>query len=276
MVTSFREHPALLAWYINDELPTNMLDRLTARRREVNRLDPFHPTWAVFCDFAEVPVYGPTCDLVGVDPYPVADATTRDMRRVRFGMDMTARAVGTPDGMAAWVVPQIMNWGCYNPTAKLDRAYYQAKFRDPTEDEMISMSLLCAIQGATGFVYYSFSDVSGVISASAKPDFARRWPEICHMGAAVRALAPFLLSERSGPAVTVTVEAGEVLAKAFADDAGRLRLLVAGVGPGASKATLRLASPVPLRSVYGKCTTLADGQYRFQGNDICADILASE
>ena len=275
-VTTFRAHPALLAWYINDELPTSMLDRLTARRREVNRLDPFHPTWAVFCDFAEVPVYGPTCDIVGVDPYPVADATTRDMRRVKFGMDMTTRAVGTSAGMAAWVVPQIMNWGCYDEKAKNDRAYYQTKFRDPTEYEMIAMSLLCAIQGAKGFIYYSFSDLTGVIGASAKPDFERRWPEVCRMGAAVTALAPFLLSDTEGPAVTVRVEAGEVLAKAFQDDKGRLRVLVAGIGPGESKATLTVAGAAPLRSTYGKCVAAAAGQYRFQGTDICADILASE
>ncbi len=67
-----------------------------------------------------------------------------------------------------------------------------------------------------------------------------------------------------------------MLAKAFQDDRGRLRLLVAGVGPGESRATLSVASAVPLRSTYGKCVATGGGQYRFQGTDICADILASE
>ena len=275
-VASFLEHPALLAWYINDELPTTMLDRLTARRREVNRLDPFHPTWAVFCSFGEVPFYGPTCDVVGVDPYPIRDEKSRDMKGVQFGMDMATRAVGTPEGMAVWAVPQIMNWACYDAQARKDRAYYQAKFRDPTEYEMLSMSLLCAIQGAKGFIYYSYSDLSGVINANAKPDFERRWPEVCKMAEEMVSLAPFLLSDTDGPAVRVDVEAGGVLAKGFRDEAGRIRVLVAGVGPGESRAVLTIGTQAPLKSRFGKSVAVGGGKYRFHGMDICSDILGSE
>ncbi|MBT7304609.1 MAG: hypothetical protein HN849_34080, partial [Victivallales bacterium] len=275
-IEQFRTHPALLAWYINDELPTTMLDRLTARRREVNRLDPFHPTWAVFCSFGEVPAYGSTCDIVGVDPYPIRDRKSRDMKRVRHGMEMAARAVGTPEGMAVWTVPQIMNWACYDQEAKKDRAVYEAKFRDPSEHEMLSMSLLCAIQGAKGFVYYSFSDLSGVISAIAKPDFTRRWPEVCRVAKTMTGLAPFLLSDQAGPDVAVTAEAGSVLSKVYTDAEGRIRVLVAGVGPGQSQALLTVGTQTPLRSVYGACTRQPDGRYRFRGTDICSDILTSD
>ncbi|MBT3375260.1 MAG: hypothetical protein HN742_32720 [Lentisphaerae bacterium] len=275
-VNSFRTHPALLAWYINDELPTSMLDRLTARRREVNRLDPFHPTWAVFCSFDEVPMYGPTCDVVGVDPYPIRDSKSRDMERVRHGMNMAERAVGTPEGMAVWAVPQIMNWACYDQQARKDRAYYEAKFRDPSEHEMLSMSLLCAIQGAKGFIYYSFSDLSGHISATAKPDFSRRWPEVCRMAKTMTDLAPFLLSDKDGPDVTVTAEEGSVLSKAYTDEKGRIRVLVTGIGPGPSQASLTVSTEAPLRSVYGACTRNQDGRYRFRGTDICSDILTSD
>ena len=271
-----KNHPALLAWYINDELPTTMLDRLTARRREVNRLDPFHPTWAVFCDFAEVPAYGPTCDVVGVDPYPVRDLKSRDIRSVRHSMEMCQRAVGAPAGLAVWAVPQIMNWGCYDAKAKKDRDYYNANFRDPSEHEMISMSLLCAIMGAKGFIYYSYSDLSGVISEAAKPDFDRRWPEVCRMAEVMVSLTPFLLSDSDGPEMTVTAEAGEVLAKAFMDNTGRVRVLVAGAGPGESRASINVATRMPLKSRYGKCVAMGDGRYRFQGTDICSDILESE
>jgi len=275
-IEQFRTHPALLAWYINDELPTTMLDRLTARRREVNRLDPFHPTWAVFCSFGEVPAYGSTCDIVGVDPYPIRDRKSRDMKRVRHGMEMAARAVGTPEGMAVWTVPQIMNWACYDQEAKKDRAVYEAKFRDPSEHEMLSMSLLCAIQGAKGFVYYSFSDLSGVISAIAKPDFTRRWPEVCRVAKTMTGLAPFLLSDHAGPDVAVTAEEGSVLSKAYKDAEGRIRVLVAGVGPGQSQALLTVGTQTPLRSVYGACSRQRDGRYRFRGTDLCSDILTSD
>ncbi|MCX6992469.1 MAG: carbohydrate binding domain-containing protein [Kiritimatiellaeota bacterium] len=272
-VTSFKNHPALLAWYVNDELPTSMLDRLTARRREVNRLDPFHPTWAVFCDFNEVPAYGPTCDIVGVDPYPIRDANSHDMELVRLAMEMTKRAVGTTEGMATWAVPQIFNWGCYDKKAKEDRKAYESTCRDPTESEMISMSLLCAIMGAKGFIYYSYFDLKKKVSV---PDYGRRWPEVCRMGELMVSLAPFLLADSDGPAVTVNAESGKIMAKAFKDDKGSVRVLIAGIGPGDSKATLTVSSSVPLKSKFGKCVSLRNGQYRFQGADICSDILEGE
>ncbi len=275
-VTSFRDHPALLAWYINDELPTSMLDRLTARRREVNRLDPYHPTWAVFCDWLEVPVYGPTCDVFGVDPYPIRTGASRDMGVVQLAMEMCQRAVGTPDGMAVWAVPQLHNWGNYDAKAKTDRAYYEASFRDPTESEMTAMSLLFAIMGARGFVYYSYSDLSGHINPTAKPDFARRWADICRTGATIRELEPFLLADADGPAVTVDIETGKVMAKGFTDAQGRVCVLVAGIGPDASGAVLTVSSANPLRSVLGKSSALGESRYRFAGTDICADILLSE
>lgn len=275
-VASFRDHPALLAWYINDELPTSMLDRLTARRREVNRLDPYHPTWAVVMDWLGVPVYGPTCDVLGVDPYPIRTTASRNMALVQRAMEMCQRTVGTPDGMAVWAVPQLHNWGNYDAKATKDRAYYEANFRYPTESEMTAMSLLQAIMGAKGFIYYSYSDIAGEKFAVAKPDFERRWADICRTGATIRKLEPFLLADTDGPAVTVDVEAGNVMAKGFSDAQGRVCVLVAGIGPDASGAVLTVSSSKPLRSVLGKSSALGESRYRFAGTDICADILMSE
>jgi len=156
------------------------------------------------------------------------------------------------------------------------RPHFLANFRDPTEHEMISMSLLCALMGAKGFVYYSYSDLSGHISPTAKPDFERRWPEVCRMAGVMQSLAPFILAEQSGPHVAVTVEAGTVLAKGFTDSGGRVRVLVTGIGPGESRALLTVTPKTPLRSQFGNCTALGAHQYRFRGTDICSDILASK
>jgi hypothetical protein len=276
-VASFKNHPALLSWYICDELPTSMVDRLVSRRREVNHLDPFHPTWAVFNNFKEIPVvYGPTCDIVGFDCYPIWDAKSRDMEQIRFAMEMTCRTAGTPTGMAAWTALQIMNQGCYDKTAKDNRKVYESIFRDPTENEMISMSLLCAIMGARGFVYYSYSDLLGAIGKAASPDYDRRWTEVCGMGQLMVSLAPFLLADAAGPDVKVTVESGKVMAKGFRDDKNSVRVLMAGIGPDDSNATLTISSAAPLRSKFGKCVPLGGGQYRFHGCGICSDILESE
>ncbi|MBT3292243.1 MAG: hypothetical protein HN380_33265 [Victivallales bacterium] len=89
-------------------------------------------------------------------------------------------------------------------------------------------------------------------------------------------LAPFLLSDKDGPDVTVTAEEGSVLSKAYTDEKGRIRVLVTGIGPGPSQASLTVSTEAPLRSVYGACTRNQDGRYRFRGTDICSDILTSD
>jgi hypothetical protein len=54
VVETFKDHPSLLAWYLCDELPVSMKERLEKRRALVNRLDPFHLTiqcfisWMIF------------------------------------------------------------------------------------------------------------------------------------------------------------------------------------------------------------------------------------
>jgi hypothetical protein len=172
--------------------------------------------------------------------------------------------------MALWVVPQIFNWGVYK--AKDDVAKYKADYRDPTEVEMRSMSLYMALRGAKGFVFYSYMDLSR------PPDtgqFERRWPEVCRMAKVVSDLGPFLLADAAAPPVTVTAGEGRVEAKAFRDDQGNLRVLVAGIGPGSSRAELFVPGAPDLKSQFGGCTNLGGGRYRFEGTNICSDILGN-
>ena len=59
--------------------------------------------------FGELTKYGSSYDLMGVDPYVIADQESRNMARVKMSMDMSERA-----GLPVWVVPQIFNWGVYD------------------------------------------------------------------------------------------------------------------------------------------------------------------
>jgi len=176
VVRSFKDHPALLAWYVNDELSVDVLPRLIARRKEVNSLDPEHPTWSVLYQFDELKYHGPTCDILGIDPYPIENDKSKDMRWVLRGLERAEHAVGTKTGMALWVVPQVFNWGAYRTK---DRKQLLKSFRNPTEIEMRAMALLCALKGAKGFIFYSYFDL---FRPHTLPDFEHRWPEICRVG----------------------------------------------------------------------------------------------
>ena len=64
-------------------------------------------------------------------------------------------------------------------------------------------------------------------------------------------------------------------AQAFADGEGNLRVLIAGVGPGTSKATITISDYPDLSSQFGASTNLGAGQYEFEGTDVCSDILGN-
>ena len=266
LVNQFKNHPALLAWYTCDEFGSNWIGMLEKRRYFVNSLDPWHPTWTVYYKYQSLSLFFSTSDVIGVDPYPIERPGSHNMALVKKCMDATKKVSGNA---AIWAVPQFFNMGNYNKPADTDREYRLKNFADPTEEEMRSMCLLMAIEGAKGFMAYSYSDL---FCRGGEADSARRWSEVCRVGKVLQELVPFIVSEKDGPAVKIECKEGEVLAKAFEDDNGRIKVLIAGIGPGKSEAFITLPQNA-LKSRFGGTTSSEPGRYMFRGNDICSDIL---
>jgi hypothetical protein len=281
-VEIFKDHPALLAWYLCDELPISMKDRLEKRRALVNRLDPFHPTWSVFYQNDDLPFYGGGQDIIGVDNYPVKFADNVQMKIVAKQMNAVDFT-----GLPAWVVPQAHNMGIFEAKNAEDFK----RFLDPTEDQMLSMSLYMAARGAKGFIFYAGNLLAATDEVfyaknrnrtknapapQTEADFPRRWAELSRVGAVLRGLEPFLLAEKQAPAVKLEVVKGEVVAREFRDAEGNVRILIAGVGPGESEAVITTTAPMPLNSLYRNSVPLGQNRYRFTGTDICSDILSGD
>jgi hypothetical protein len=187
-VALHRNHPALIAWYINDEMPLAMADRLAARQRLMEALDPDHPTWVVLYQYDQVRAYLSTFDVVGTDPYPIPEkpaGTALQWTRVTRDQTYHTRAV--------WQVPQVFDWGAYRKGAE------RAKSRAPTLAEMRSMAWQCVAAGANGLVFYSFFDL---FKMQERDPFEKRWSEVCTMAEEVRRYIPVLLSAEPAPAVT--------------------------------------------------------------------------
>jgi hypothetical protein len=182
-VKQFRDHPALLGWYLNDELGLDLLDRLTAHQRIVEELDPNHPTWVVLYQFNQVRDYTPTFDAVGTDPYPIPNPPQMAGAWARTTREEVAGS------RPVWMVPQIMSWKCYDP---------KGNGRTPTFDEMRSMAWQCICEGATGLCFYSFQDVRR------DPDtpFDVQWDRVKRMAAEIKQWSPVLLSTDKPAAVT--------------------------------------------------------------------------
>ena len=181
-VAKFKDHPALLAWYLNDELPLTMLPRLAARRDLMERLDPGHPGWVVLYQYDQIQGYMPSFDVIGTDPYPIP---SRPAGTAATWTRVTAR--GTAGCKPLWQVPQAFDWAAYKKTPEEKK-----KNRAPTEAELRSMCWQCIACGANGLVMYSWFDLwkepNGV-------PFARRWAEVCRVGEEIRKFIPVLLAD---------------------------------------------------------------------------------
>ena len=262
VIKAFKNHPAILAWYINDEQPVSEVPRLTKMRQLYNKLDPEHPTYGLDYKFESLPMCGPTADIFGIDHYPVEKEKPYSLIKNEYAMKQLKKLA-----LPMWVVPQMMNMGAFYTKNKKECA---EKFRNPSEDEMRSMVLLEAIYGAKGFIFYHYNYLKSW--KLPKDNFQKEWPNFCKVVKTLHNLKPFILSDKDLEKIKLNEVTGQVRACRMIDNSGNKAVLLVNIGPGNAKASFKLKEKY--KSKYGK-TTFANNKYTFEGRGISSDILYS-
>ena len=182
-IAEVKDHPALIAWYVNDEIPIEKYEHLLRRQKLIERVDPGHPTWAVLYQFGEVRSYYPTFDVIGTDPYPVPQSPignvsmwTRTTREETMGLK------------PMWQVPQTFGWGDWSNDPKRGRM--------PTRAEMVNMFWQCLANGANGLVAWCFR-----LNYRKDGFDYGRWADTCAAAASVKPYIPVFLSDDDEPEV---------------------------------------------------------------------------
>ncbi len=149
----WKHHPAIAAWYINDELAADFVNDAIQYRRKCEEHDPLRPTWTVLCTPPDFRKFVPATEILGGDPYPIPEGKpdsafrcTRDAKAAVMGSKMIIQ------------VPQAFCWGNY----WVGYGYSKEKCancRRPTFQEMDAMSWMCIAGGANGLIYYSYFDI---------------------------------------------------------------------------------------------------------------------
>jgi len=199
-VAAFRDHPALLAWYISDE-PTGHGTTPEELRRAyeiVREVDPYHPVTIVFMRPARAVEYAAAMDVAMCDPYVIPH---NPPGAIAPAVDALVSTLG--DDKPAWLVPQAFGGNEWWP-------------REPTRQEIRVMTYLGLIQGATGIQYFVRHGLNGF------PKSTSTWAECGRMALEVAELTPALLSREARPAVTTSAES--VRAAAWRDR-GRIVIL---------------------------------------------------
>ncbi|MCB9304551.1 MAG: discoidin domain-containing protein [Lewinellaceae bacterium] len=136
-VETFRDHPALLSWYMNDE-PVGQgraPELLEKAYRTIQELDPYHPVSVVFVVPDKAAPFRGALDIAMTDPYPIPG----DVNNVRGHLQALERNFRYQK--AIWMVPQAFGGG----------EYWQ---REPTAAEIRVMTYLGIYEGAMGMQYF--------------------------------------------------------------------------------------------------------------------------
>jgi hypothetical protein len=180
-IKTFRDHPALLAWYISDEPNSRSItpEQLEEIYRTVREYDPWHPVSIVFmAPYLTAKKYSDALDIVMADPYPVPDhpvslpGEVADQLKKEFA-----------GKKPVWIVPQAFGGG-------------ELWSREPTLQEIRSMTWQSIINGATGIQYFVRQGLNYF------PKSAATWSECGRIAAEVAELTPWLLSDEE----TMSVE----------------------------------------------------------------------
>lgn len=184
----FKDHPALLGWYISDEPNGNKItpEMLEEIYRTVKANDPWHPVAIVFmAPFLASRRYSNALDIVMADPYPLPD------HPVTMPGDVAAQLRTEFKGKRPiWIVPQAFGGG-------------ELWSREPTIQEIRSMTWQSIINGATGIQYFVRQGLNYF------PKSAAMWGECGRMAVEVAELTPWLLSEEES--LPVSSSSGNVI-----------------------------------------------------------------
>jgi hypothetical protein len=175
-IKTFMDHPALLCWYIADEpngynIPPAQMESIY---NTVKETDPWHPVTMVFMSpFLSSKKYKDALDVVMADPYPIPDLP------VSLVGSVTAQLKEEFTGKKpVWIVQQAFGGG-------------EIWGREPTPQEIRSMTWLSVIKGATGIQYFVRQGLNYF------PKSAAAWSECGKIAVEIAELTPWLLSDES-------------------------------------------------------------------------------
>jgi hypothetical protein len=215
-INAFKDHPALLAWYIADEPTGNNIapDSLLKIYKLIKEIDPWHPVSVVFmAPFVSSVRYADALDIVMADPYPVPNLP------ISMVGNVTGQLVKAFEGQKpVWIVPQAFGGG------ELWR-------REPTLQEVRSMTYQAIISGARGIQYFVRQGLNLF------PKSTGTWSECGRMAVEITELTPWLLSDEES--IKVYSGSSDVTAKSYIHE-GKLLILAVNKTNAPARASFSL------------------------------------
>ena len=195
-ILELRDHPALLAWYHNDEIGLQHIDEMTARYQQIQALDPNHPAWSMLYQFTQTRDFLPSFDITGTDPYPngVTEA-------IRWSGPSRMTSRQRRDTFGRRPVWQAVECCCGANSGRMGWEPRDDGTRRPGVDEMRSFAWQALAAGANGLFFYSLFDLKDEcrrVGASFDVAFA----DVCKVAEEIKRFEDVLLATESVPVET--------------------------------------------------------------------------
>ncbi len=189
-VMEFKDHPALLSWYINDEpagqgRPSELMEQTYDI---IHQLDPYHPISMVFMMPSKAVKYNKGMDIAMTDPYPIPKSVT-EVQGYVSDLNTTFQ-----HDKSIWMVPQAFGGQEMWP-------------REPTPKEIRVMTYLGLIEGIQGVQYFIHPGLN------LNPQSVAAWSECRNMAAEFQQMTPFILDYSDVKRLTSSNE--NILVKQF-------------------------------------------------------------
>ena len=169
-INEIKEHPALLSWYINDNMPSCLNIIVRNRTLKIHELDPNHPSLIVIGNLSDVNGLMNATDIMGIMNYPIG-LYELNHRLIRNVYDANTEAYDKIlEGKPLLPVIQIFDWEFYyrKTGIKLPNC-------PPTLQEIRSMSWQAFAAGGRGMLFYSLFDLFRMDNISS---FEDRWKDV--------------------------------------------------------------------------------------------------
>ncbi len=233
-IDAIKDHPALLGWYVGDEVDAGSVAGQRKLYDFIVERDPDHPTYAVQDRTYDLRVFLPTADVIGLDPYPVAQKPLRTVTDfMRQGKEALFGA------RPFWSVPQAFSWQWYRKEAKdIERC--------PTLAEMRSMNWQHIANGANGLFSFAYHSYFYPLN---RQDWRPLWANAVEANREVAKMIPVLLSVEPSP--TARPDTEELACRTWVKG-GELYLLACNISN---------------RALYA-AVDLSEGRWRMAGTEV--------
>ena len=195
VVEDLRDHPALLGWYMNDEISLVHIDELTECYRLVRDLDPMHPAMTMLYLMPEMRGYLPSFDIGGTDPYP-----HDDLKQWRNAYDWPVKQLESVHASRP-IIQAVLAFdpSAYRPAPREE----QLKTHQTTQEQMRNLTWQALAAGANGLLYYSFFDLQKM---AWKTPFEETFGNVCTVAGEVKHFEDVFLYCDSSEAVATSSE----------------------------------------------------------------------